>query len=630
MVGSAVATGTTAITISASGTGVTTQTATVQLTVTAAAIPAFTLVAAPAALSVVAGQSGTSTVTITRTGGFVGAVTLTVEGAPVGVTATAAAPGTGTTSIVTLATAANTAAGTYNLTVRGTATGLTDRTSTIALTVTTAPGFILAASAASAQAGSSGASTVTITRVGGLTANVDLVASGLPANVSASFDPASASGTSSTLTFAAAGNATPGSYTVTVSGTATGASAQSTTVALTITAAPGGGNIVAWKFCDATRVPLWFAYRTGTTGTWTRVTGSADNTFSFTLSGTVGGVAFVQNQSGGGTQGTVYYYTAAELNNIALGECINSAGGNKSLNAIFTGLNGAQFQSGTVYVGGGSGTTGFTTTTATVSNVPNRVADLIAYRSTVNITTASLSVDRAVLRRNVNYAANSGIPSIDFDGAESFAIGVAALSFTNAGADLTSVSGSFSTSNGFVGAIAALAGNQVYGVPSSRTQAGDFHLINAIAVSTDNTSFRITSQYNRDIANRAITFGAALANATLSVTGTSPYARIKAVGAFTSEYNDVVSCSMSQGSAASSRAWSFNGSRAYFGTGNTAFEFELPDFSGVSGFLNTWGFTAGAQAQVTTNVLGGITGTLGTPAEGSAWRSGARLQTITP
>src|SRR6202522_587653 len=113
--------------------------------------PAFTLAASPTSVSVVVGNSGTSTITTAVSGGFDSAVALTASGQPTGVTVTfsptsIAAPGSGT-STATLAVASTTATGTYTITVSGTGGSIT-HTATISLTVTSAPvpAFTLAAS----------------------------------------------------------------------------------------------------------------------------------------------------------------------------------------------------------------------------------------------------------------------------------------------------------------------------------------------------------------------------------------------------------------------------------------------------------------------------------------------------
>src|SRR3989454_3934626 len=99
----------------------------------------YTLSLAPAALTIVQGANGTATVTITRTN-FNGAVTLSLGGAPTGVTGSfnPAAP-TGTSATLTVSVGAAVAAGVYNLTVDGTGTP-GNRSTPLTLTVSgTAP-----------------------------------------------------------------------------------------------------------------------------------------------------------------------------------------------------------------------------------------------------------------------------------------------------------------------------------------------------------------------------------------------------------------------------------------------------------------------------------------------------------
>lgn len=94
--------------------------------------------------------------------------------------------------------------------------------------------------------GTSGTNTITLTPQFGFNGNVSLSASGLPAGVTASFNP-STTATTSTLTLTAAGTAAVGTFPVTITGTS-GSLANATTISLivnpqgsfTISAAPTG------------------------------------------------------------------------------------------------------------------------------------------------------------------------------------------------------------------------------------------------------------------------------------------------------------------------------------------------------------------------------------------------------
>ena len=211
--------------------------------------PAFTIAASPASVSVVAGSSGSSTITTTVSGGFDSAIALTATGQPSGVTVafsptSIAAPGSGS-SAVSITVPSTVAAGTSKITVTGTGGGLT-HTATIALTVTAAgtPAYTLTASPAalSVAQGSTGSSTITTAVSGGFSSAIALAASGLPTGVTASFSPTSiaapGAGTSK-LTLTVASTAAAGTSTITITGTGGGQS-HTTTVSLTVTAAAAG------------------------------------------------------------------------------------------------------------------------------------------------------------------------------------------------------------------------------------------------------------------------------------------------------------------------------------------------------------------------------------------------------
>ncbi|MEV0585198.1 serine protease [Nonomuraea sp. NPDC050310] len=96
----------------------------------------FSLALSPTSANVPAGQSATSTVSSAVTGGQAQQITLAASGLPAGATATFAPQviQAGGSSTLTLATTAQTPAGTYQVTVTGTGASAT-RTATFALTV---------------------------------------------------------------------------------------------------------------------------------------------------------------------------------------------------------------------------------------------------------------------------------------------------------------------------------------------------------------------------------------------------------------------------------------------------------------------------------------------------------------
>lgn len=107
-----------------------------------------------------------------------------------------------------------------------------------AVPASTAPGFSISSSGVSVEQGFSASASVTVNAINGFTGTVALSASGLPSGVTASFNPASVTGSSgSSLTFTASSTAAVGPATVTITGTS-GSTTASTTLTLNVTAAP--------------------------------------------------------------------------------------------------------------------------------------------------------------------------------------------------------------------------------------------------------------------------------------------------------------------------------------------------------------------------------------------------------
>lgn len=129
--------GRTTLTLRAKGSGVTDATAAFDLTITAAPLPTYDLTVTGSPVPVAQGGNGQVALTIARSGGFVGSVALTVEGAPGGLNASFnPAATTGTAATLTIIASAGLASGAYTLTIRGTAAGLPDKTTTVQVSVT--------------------------------------------------------------------------------------------------------------------------------------------------------------------------------------------------------------------------------------------------------------------------------------------------------------------------------------------------------------------------------------------------------------------------------------------------------------------------------------------------------------
>jgi hypothetical protein len=497
--------------------------------------------------------------------------------------------------------AQTTAAGTYNLVVRGTV-GTVTSTTALALTVTAASlgDFALSVvpSTVTVTAGQSANTTVNIARSGGFTGAVNLTVTGLPAGVTANFVPASATGTQAQLSITAAAGTAASTFTAVVRGNATGLVERTVNLGVTVQSAPvpGTGN-VTFRFCDDDRFPLWVGFRDGVNGTWTRVLPGANQTYAFTINENVGSVAVVSPIENGGSSTIIYQQTRAELNAVGTAECLSNPG-TKSVNGTVAGLSAGQ--TGYIGAGGSLATVTFPSTAFTLTNVGDRVTDIVAARAGVDFTTFAIVPDRFLLRRNVNPAAGSTLPVIDFNSAEAFAPATATYTLANAGGDDIFVTGGFFTSNGAAGffSIPVLGGGNsrpVYGIPSARTQAGDLHQVQALATGGNGATVRGVIQYNRELVNRTLTLGSNLNAPTFSTLGSAPYQRYRAAGTFQAEYNKEITVSYQQ-TTGGGRAWTIYATSAYL-AGAASYSLDIPDLSGAAGFNNSWGLQAGTATQ---------------------------------
>jgi len=237
----------------------------------------FSLSASPASVSVTQGGSTSSTITVNPLNGFNGSVSLSATGLPAGVTASFNPASTTGNSTLTLTASGAATTGTATVTVTGTS-GSLSHTATVTLTVNAAatPDFSLSASPTSVSVtqGGSGSSTITVNPVNGFTGSVSLSASGLPSGVTASFNPASTTG-SSTLTLTASSTATTGTATVTITGTS-GSLSHSTTISLTV-------NAAAAPNFSLSASPASLTVKQGTSGTST-ITVTPSNGFTGSVS----------------------------------------------------------------------------------------------------------------------------------------------------------------------------------------------------------------------------------------------------------------------------------------------------------------------------------------------------------
>jgi hypothetical protein len=199
--------------------------------------PDFSVSLTPSSQSVVQGNDANYTVTITPANGFSDTVSFSVSGLPSGASASFApstVSGQGS-STLNVATTSSTATGSYTLTITASSPSLSHSV-TAGLRVNSPQDFVLSASPSSLTIvrGNSGNYTVSISALQGFTGSVGLNVAGVPGRVTASFNPATVSGSgSSVLKMQASRRSRAGTYKLTITGTS-GSLAHSTTVTLVL------------------------------------------------------------------------------------------------------------------------------------------------------------------------------------------------------------------------------------------------------------------------------------------------------------------------------------------------------------------------------------------------------------
>src|SRR5207249_3342908 len=190
------------------------------VTVTPAPQPDFSLDANPSALSLTAGDSGSTTISLQSTGGFAGTVDLTTASSPDGLTISCARSSI-TGSQTSTCTLGSSTAGSYAVTITGTSGNLV-HTASVSVEVTppvVLPDFSLAAdpAAVSFNACESDSSTISVMATGDFSATVDLTATSDPAGVTTVCSPTSIAGSGTAI--CALSGRTPGLFKVDVTGT---------------------------------------------------------------------------------------------------------------------------------------------------------------------------------------------------------------------------------------------------------------------------------------------------------------------------------------------------------------------------------------------------------------------------
>lgn len=678
-VAASVAPGNYTATVAGSATGVGSASTTFALTVTAA--PNVTLSLTPPTLTVQAGRSGNTSVTVTRTN-FTGTLALSLDTPPAGITGsfnpvTVAADN----SALTVNVALGVAPANYTLTIRATATGLGERTVALPLTVTAPPpgsiALAISPQSASVVQGSVGQSTLSITRTD-FNGAVALAAAGAPAGVTVTFSETPTTASQVQLLYSTTLAAPVGTYTITVTATATGVSNATATFTLQITQAPPSSQVEI-QFCSSSENPVFFAFQDGT-GNWQPVTGTQSGglyRYTFTLTQSRGGIFFVQLSASSSTprwasgassrlpmlsrllpdaiarfglapvttsaadvyETTVFYGTATELAAEGLADCAASAP-TKTVSVQVTGLRdgeAAAISLGgvTEFVFNPSGSP--TVKTVQLTDVRSGVIDLLAAREVV----LAVQTDKLVDVRDLNPPDGSTLPfTIDFEGANAYAPASAPVTLANTGGDLLLFYGVLHTANGDVALIDVEHGvppapdvTRIWeGLPTARLKTGDVQstLVLATPASTSTDETRMHMVYSTSVQAMTQTLGARLPTPTALSIGLPAYRRVRVQGALPAEYSKLVGATFGPSGGGNEITVIQTGAYRAAGGITATYDLSIPDLTALAGFPFAAGLPAG-QIEVMVDVAGWTgTGTLQPVAlNGTIFLTASKTVTVT-
>lgn len=586
-------------------------------------------------LTVAQRTAGTAAITVGRTS-FSGDVALTAENLPTGVTATftPATVSAGATSSSLSLTASGTAVAggpATTVTLRARGTGVADAITTLALTITAGPAgavsIALSPSSDSVVAGSTVNTVVAITRSGGFTGGVNMTISGVPpSGVTTTFTPANpVTGNSVNLSIATLASLTPGTYALQVRANSASLTEALATYTLKIAAPPS--NSVTWRFCNANRLPLWFAYQDGLTGSWQRVTETTPGVYTFAYGQPQVGVAAVTSSQGQITT-EIKYFGLSEITAAAAAECTeNPVAGTKSLSGSVSGF-GAATEIATVSLGNAlSSATNQSTPAFTITNVANGPLDLIAVRA--NLVTSSAL--RVLMSRGVNVANGASLGTLDLAAGTSFAPASGTVTVTAPNDGPILAQNIFMTANGsgasFSTAQLSTGVQGTYqGIPDATLLATDVQRFQATQ-QVGTTLSRFITRYTRGPTTVTLAMPSDPGAPTLTNIAGAPQPRATVAGALPTAFNNLITFAFTQ--SARSRTWNLSATPAGRGGTITSYALSLPDFSGVAGWQSTWALGTGATDVTSTFFGSSGTALNGTPITGSLFFTFGRLGSFT-
>lgn len=531
----------------------------------------FTFSASPLAVPINQGGTATSALSVTRSIAFSGAIAVTAENLPPGVTASfAPASISGTSSTVTFTATSSAQLGGATVTLRGKTPNLADATIPISLFVSpsNSAGFTIAGTppSISIAPGSAGSTGVRATRTNGFAGAISYVVTGAPTGLGATL-VATPVADSMALNVTASASLAVGSYPLTITATS-GTVVQTAIVAVSVAATGHLAVHLDFTSCAVAIRPIWVAYQDGS-APFVHLTGTGD-TYDFTLNSPTGGYAAV-SPNGSSFATVVTYGTQAELvaqagrltcSNVVVGKTVHATVANLSATTVLS------LGTQTTFIdfpGDGTGT---------LTNVPVGPQDAVAFRFS--------STPSLIFRRGVDVADQGSLAPFDFSSSEAVTPPSALLSGVAAQFIQVSYAEGGSTCSFTPIYFGGGYGNTFYGLPASMQHSGDIYSV--VAVGANGAS---GAAYFHTFGPQSITIGdALLSNAVFAIQGGS-YRRLGALfnltgyAAYHLSYNPGISTINPN-----ANSMLVNTTARYAGASNVSF--SAPDLSGIDGFLTSW------------------------------------------
>jgi hypothetical protein len=484
--------------------------------------------------------------------------------------------------------------------------------------------------------GSSSSATVSVDRTD-FTGEVALALLNPPAGITGAFAPTPSTTNVSALVVSVATNVAPGNYPLTIQGTAAGPGTRTTTLTVTVPV-PGTDGNVAYLFCTASDVPVFFAYQDGA-GPWQPVTGVASGgatRFAFNLTQGRGGVLSVYLAGAAAVTGALtagrltnlrpvasrhaprvsspysfangydrdpgamlaetflVHGSTAELAQDGLDACAQDPP-TKTVTGTVMGVPAGEY--GRVSLGGI--TTIFAGAASaiplTFRGVPSGLVDLVGSRSI-----PGAAPDKVIVVRNLNVADGGALPSaIDFNGPGSSAPATATVTITGAAGDDMEVYTDVVTANSLGGLWADLSPSPATtrpwgGLGPAALLSGEFHELLVFASASDGTGdFRVSLKDVGPVTNQTIAFGPTIDAPITSQVVAGAYPRFRFQGALPADYNKGIGISV----YGSGSFFFILATGAYLTASGSALAYDItmPDVAGLAGFPGAARLTAGSN-----------------------------------